>query len=269
MSSTDPSDRTPEDNEAYEARVIEAVWQRAENDLYRPPDEMPFHNTEHFSFVHDRAMQHCEYVEAHGKRPDRFAIRLAAILHDANYHENLAAANTRLLYAAKSITKPFESKEAYSAWIAVNILSEHHVQPQTIRKVQQMILATNVNNMPRTLNDRILVRADLDNISGPNRPFVINTLRLVREDEIMNGPKNPFSHIAFLHGILTTYLQKDLCFGDFDRDVYNRMFHRPALRNLARISAESIQTTIRRLGVTAFSIAPTLRNWFSDSIPSE
>lgn len=247
---------------AFEERIVSSLWRHTEENYYRPPEEMPFHNTEHFSFVHDRTVEYCDYVEQHGKKPDRFALRLAAILHDAGYYENLDEVNARLIRDGL-IDKPLGSKEAYSAWIAEDILGSYQVDPATISRVKRMIMATNVNNIPRTLNEKILVRADLDNISGPKRPFVMNTLRLVREDEILNGPKNPFEQIAFLHSILTTYTQKDLCFGDFDRDIYNRLFKNPAQRNIARISADSIRTTIRQLGSVAFNIAPGLRDFFT------
>lgn len=246
-----------ETREQFEERVVTSLMSQAERGLYKPPAEMPYHNSEHMHFVHDRVVEYCDYVEGHGKRPDRFALRLAAVLHDASFHEDLSLVNQRLLNAGR-ITKPLPSKEHYSAWLAEPLLESYGIEPKIIKKVQRLIKKTNVDYDPRTLDEKILVRADLDNISGPKKPFVMNTLKLVREAEILNGPKNPFERIAISYAVLNKYVSKDLCFGEFDKSIYERTFKRPALANIARIADNEIRSTVHHLGQRAIAALPSL-----------
>ena len=81
----------------------------------------------------------------------------------------------------------------------------------------------------------------------------------VREAEKLDGPKNPFERIAFLHGILSEYVSKDLCFGEFDKDVYDRTFKSPALANIARIATHNIRGTVNKIGKQALTILPSLK----------
>lgn len=252
-----PIEALEETREQFEERVINSVMANAETLFYKKPEAMPYHNTEHMHFVHDRVLEYCDYVERHGKRPDRFALRLAAIMHDANFHEDLAMANERLLSTGQ-IKQPLKSKEDYSAWLAGPLLESYGVQPKVIKKVQRLAKKTNVEADPLTLDEKILVRADLDNISGPRMPFIMNTLKLVREAEILNGPKNPFERIAISYQVLNRYISKDLCFGDFDRDFYDRSFRRPAAANIARIADNEIRSTVHHLGKRALFALPSL-----------
>lgn len=247
----------PESREQFEERVIMSVYRHAEGGLYRTSDKMPYHNRDHMSFVHDRVVQYCDYVESYGKKPDRFALRLAAILHDAAYYDNLIMVNAKLT-ATKLISKPFKTQEDYSAWIAGPLLESYGVGNQTINKVQRLIKKTHFEANPNSLEAKILVRADLDNISGPEQSFVMNTLKLVREAEILNGPKNPFERIAFSYQILNKYAQKDLSFGDFDIDIYKRTFKDPAKANIARIADHNVRRTISRIGSVASTVLPSL-----------
>lgn len=246
-----------ETRERFEERVVASLLSHAERSLYKTPSEMPYHNTEHMHFVHDRALEYCDYAEQHGKRPDRFALRLAAILHDANFHEDLALVNQRLLSTGR-VSIPLVSKEHYSAWLTEPLLESYGIEPKTIKKVQRLIKKTNVDYDPKTLDEKILVRADLDNISGPKKPFIMNTLKLVREAEILNGPKNPFERIAISYAVLNKYIGKDLCFGEFDKSIYERTFKKPALANIARIADNEIRSTVHHLGQRAIAALPSL-----------
>lgn len=248
-----------ESREEFQERVIASVMHHAETNLYRGPEILPYHNTEHMRFVHDRVVSYCDYAEENGKRPDRFALRLAAILHDAGYHEDHARTSEGLM-ARGWIKSPLQNKEAYSEWLAGPLLESYGLEEKTVTKVQRLIKKTNVSTTPKTLDEKILVRADLDNISGPTQHFVMTTLKLVREAEIMNGPKNPFERIAISFRTLNEYASKDLCFGDFDRDIYDRTFRRPAHANIARIAENNIRSTIGELGKRALAIVPGIHD---------
>lgn len=252
-----PSFEHPETREQYEARVIQSVIRHAERHLYQSEEELPFHNVEHMHFVHNKVVEYGEYVRMHGEQPDMFALRLAAILHDAHYREDVSLVSKQFI-DRESITEPFGSKESYAGWIAGQLLQSYGVETATIHTVQECIYATNVSVEPVTLEQKMLVRADLDNIAGPHATFIMNTLKLVKEAELLNGPKNPLERIVFSYTILQDYISRDLCFGEFDRDFYYRAFKQPAMANIARITEQNVRTTIALLGKKALGILPSL-----------
>lgn len=257
MNTTDTFAEHRESPEQFETRVISSVYIHAAQYFYMGSERMPYHNDEHMFFVHDKVVEYGEYCKENGQEVDMFALRLAAILHDANYHEDLSYASSKFI-SRGFIKEPFESKEAYSAWSGDILLESYGVSLETRKKVKSYILATDFQNDPETLEEKILVRADLDNIAGPRSTFLENTLKLVREAELMSGPKNPFERISFSYNVLQEYLSKDLCFGDFDRDFYYKTFKKPALANTARITEQNIKTAIRLLGKRALSLLPSL-----------
>lgn len=247
----------PETREQYEERVIQSVMVHAERNLYPREEELPYHNVDHMRFVHSKVVEYGEYVRSHGEQPDMFSLRLAAILHDSNYRDDVSVVSNQLI-SRGVIAGPFDSKESYAGWIAGQLLESYGVEADTIQTVQKCIYATNVAVEPVTLEEKMLVRADLDNIAGPKATFIMNTLKIVKEAELLNGPKNPFERITFSCAILQDYINKDLCFGDFDRDVYYRTFKKPALANTARITEQNVRTTVSLLGKKALGILPSL-----------
>lgn len=257
MDITDNHHLDHESPERFQERVLESVYLHAYAHYYHDAEKLPYHNTDHMAFVHDKAVEYGDYVRENGQEVDMFALRLSAILHDANYHEDIRYVSEQLL-SRGLIQEPFESKEAYAAWTGDLLLESYGVDPATRQKVGKCIIATNFAYTPETIEEKILVRADLDNIAGPKATFLENTLKLVREAELLSGPKNPLERISISYAVLQEYLNKDLCFGDFDRDVYYKTFKKPALANTGRIAEQNIKTTLRLLGQRTLSLLPSL-----------
>lgn len=214
-------------------------------------DQMPFHNIDHALHTDHKTAEYLDYVTENCLRIDGFAVRFAALMHDANYHHNMREVNA--FFRRPTATEdPFPSKESYASWQAMRLAQEDYgIHTRQAKRIGRTIMGTHVDVQPVSLGQKILVRADLDNISGPQQPFLVNTLRLVREAEMLDGPKNPLERVAFLHSILSSYVGKDLCLGDFDRDVYNTLFRDPAAVNIARLASHNVRSSFHALGGVA------------------
>lgn len=216
---------------------------------------VPFHNFEHAMGVYRRAMEYCDYVEANGLKVNRFAVGLAAVLHDARYVDNIETAFETYEYFGL-IRNKFKSKEDYSAVLSGMLLEELEVDQNTIREVKGLIRATQAGRKPETLEQKIIVRSDLDNISKQYDSFFEGTMRLVEESQTLakyhGKPVNAPLQIMYLsRDILNQYLTNDLCFGDFDRDTYDKVFRNPSLANITRlthhIAFEAVKALISHL----------------------
>lgn len=240
---------------SFEENVLNSV-RNGLHRYYRPEGdgngEMPFHNIEHAIKTEDKVIEYIQYVRDNGQEVDEFSLRFAALMHDAGHHENIDRLSFKLPYK-------FSSKEEYAGWLADVLAQSYGVEEERRDKIRRLIISTSSIETPETMEEKILCRADLDNISGPNVSFFVNTLNLVKEAENANSSKNPFDTIAKLQAILEEYLSKDLCLGDFDRELYDHFFRHPALANITRITSLNIHSTIRSLGDMAIRILPSLK----------
>lgn len=260
-----PYRETPEDRHQ---RIFSAVMTHAEQYLYpafiedcqRPGTfvEVPFHNFPHATGTYKRAVALCDYAEENNREPDREALAFAPVLHDADVVRDLAAITTALKRTKIIRNKP-RNKEGLSAIKAGLLLESFGVEPACIGKTKRLIRVTAADVIPRTLEEKIMVRADLGNITQDGESFLLNTLKIVREAELLNGPKNPYERMLFLHGLLSQYISHDLSLGAFDKDNYDRLFRRPAFANTARLSASEIVRSVRSLGRKATETLPSLR----------
>lgn len=243
-----------QDQEEFDNYVLEQV-RNSLSDYYLPsgskPGELPFHNIDHALISEKNGIDYCKYVAQNGIKVDEFSIRFALLLHDAGYFENLDEVNNSNLFPF------FETKEAYSKFLAKKLAQELGVSKPRINKLGKLILITNVKSEPITIEEKIMVRSDLDNVSGPYFGFFKNTMKLIEEAEMLNGPMNPIERAVALHDILNEYLSKDLSFGEFDKEFYVKQFKNPAIANIARISRLNIHNTIKDIGGIASKIFQT------------
>src|SRR5690606_4011361 len=105
-------DRWLQELDPFQRGVLLEVISVAQSELYPStvpiPDEsnsegfaearVPFQNFEHALGVYKRAMEYCDYVESNGCKVNRFAIALAAVLHDARYADDLDKASQTYKY---------------------------------------------------------------------------------------------------------------------------------------------------------------------------
>lgn len=227
----------------FDHEQFRSLWRDAENQY---TDDLEQHNFRHAQEVLWDAMCLADQCEAHGLVVNRKALSEAALLHDAGLHRNF-------------MHYRFESEEAYSAAILGILAPNHGLQPEDIAVGQQAILSTRAGAEPLTLEDKIMVRADLMNMSGDyESTFLPTTERLMAEDQaIALSRGKPFDPLQFKRNSIKTiaaYLGHDLSLGPFDDPKW---LERP-VSNLWRMIAETateeqlpIREFIRHLGSSA------------------
>ena len=171
-------------------------------------------------------------LEARGLTIAKGALAVAAAWHDAGYHQD-------------HVSKGFETKEAYSAALLEEYLSNKH-----IGEFEKSIMLSSINATwaqypdPRTPHELIMHRADIANIGGPTDEFIDNSLKLWAETQHISGKK--ISWQKYVDGatefIRLTYAEHDseslenfIDPSDTTVDVNNIPFREQALRNIAAL----------------------------------
>jgi predicted metal-dependent HD superfamily phosphohydrolase len=135
---------------------------------------LPYHNFRHALSVAaegDRIVDRCR---AAGIAIDADVVHYACLLHDAGYRDNHTA-------------RGFESKEAYSAHLAADVLGRCGVDAGTVAAVREAILSTHCDARCATLEARAVRAADLSGLAAEYASFRDDALKLKREHELMTG----------------------------------------------------------------------------------
>jgi predicted metal-dependent HD superfamily phosphohydrolase len=148
---------------------VEAIKQAAEN-LYSP--RLPYHNFGHALAVLREADGIVSRCRAEGVPVDADVVRLAALFHDAGFHEDHAGLG-------------FPSKEAYSAELARRELQRRGVAPDVVDRVCEAILSTHHDSICRNNESKAVRAADLAGLAADYQMFKRNSLRLKQEHELM------------------------------------------------------------------------------------
>lgn len=135
---------------------------------------LPYHNFDHVLQVILAGEEIMEKCRADGIAFDEDAVYYAMLLHDAGFHEDHRALG-------------FESKEAYSAALARQFLERMSISQSIISKVVSAILCTHVDGRCRTVEDRIVRRADISGMASGYDQFRADTVNLKQELEILSG----------------------------------------------------------------------------------
>lgn len=137
-------------------------------------DRLPYHNFNHALQVIGAGRVLMEKCREEDIEFDEDAVYYAMLLHDAGFQEDHEAMG-------------FDSKEAYSAYLAVELLEEMNVPEATVRKVESAILCTHVEGCCRSIEDKIVRRADLAGMAADYDCFRKDTVNLKRELELLTG----------------------------------------------------------------------------------
>lgn len=175
---------------------------------YEPKVE--YHGWEnHILYSFDRAMELCDEAEAHGLQPNRLVIGLAILWHDSGISHDLLAAEPH----------GFDSKEAYSAFIAGKVLPEYGLDDETVRQVQQEIMTTKAGEPYVSLESVIVCRADLGNVASDYEFFEDNSFLYKAEIEEACGDDIALTTFAYeAERKLAQLIIRDAPLGDWDRD---------------------------------------------------
>lgn len=140
--------------------------------LYDPA--LPYHNFGHARAVAaegERIVGHCRAADI---PIDADVVHYACLLHDAGYRDDHASLG-------------FDSKEAYSAHLAGEVLDRCGVDARTVAAVRQAILSTHCDARCASIEDRVVRAADLSGLAREFADFRDDALRLKREHELMTG----------------------------------------------------------------------------------
>lgn len=140
--------------------------------LYDP--KLPYHNFGHAYTVMLEGQAIVERCREENIAIDAEAVYYALLFHDAGFHEDETALG-------------FESKEAYSAHLAKQTLSDCGISAEVIKKVEAAILSTHCDALCYSNEDRAVRAADLSGLAIDYNEFKENTVKLKQEFELMYG----------------------------------------------------------------------------------
>ena len=141
-------------------------------EMYDP--KLHYHNFEHIRYVMEEGNKILAKCKAEGVEIDEAVIYYAILFHDAGFIED-------------HIGKGFDSKEAYSADTAAKTLQTYGIDADTVQKVKQAIMATHVDALCLSNEDRLVRAADLAGLAADYTVFKQNTVDLKNELAMMTG----------------------------------------------------------------------------------
>ena len=135
---------------------------------------LPYHNFQHALSVAEEGRRIVSRCRAEGIAIDANVVHYACLLHDAGYREDHTA-------------RGFESKEAYSADLADDVLERCGVDRRTAAAVHEAILSTHCDAHCGTGEARAVRAADLSGLAAEFASFRDDALKLKCEHELMTG----------------------------------------------------------------------------------
>lgn len=232
-------------------KQVGTLWSAAEEQYI----DLPYHNFPHAVDALQVAMILTDVCEGHGKTPDRKALAGAALFHDAGYHKD---------------SGNHDSKESYSAAIFAGLAPSAGYGESEIAIGRQAIMATKVGAKPESIEDKILLRADLNNVCGDYLgSFLVKTRLLWQEARLLEERRGyNVSDVTFILNslkVLRGYFANDLSLGEFEKDSW-RGHAATNLRILGQEVKEELKAStandIQKFGKTA--VAKLLRIGRSD-----
>ncbi len=189
--------------------------------------DLPYHNFEHVRETLDSAELIIRHCHSENIRIDPAVIYYALLFHDAGYHEDHWALGHR-------------SKEAYSAALAAEVLPEFGVNAARIQKTREAILATERDARFVSADQKVVRAADLSGMAAPYDEFLVKSLNLRREFELLHGA--PMSWSAWQENsreVIGFYLTQEIRLtGYFYNESGESAFHSAVRSNLERLLAE-------------------------------
>lgn len=190
--------------------------------LYDP--KLNYHNFEHIRYVMEEGNKILAKCKTEGVEIDEAVVYYAILFHDAGFIEN-------------HISKGFDSKEAYSADIAEKTLQTNGIDPDTVQKVKQAIMATHVDALCLSNEDRLVRAADLAGLAADYKIFKQNTVDLKNELAMMNGKTiswDQWKQIAADR--IELFLREELYLtSDYYNDQGESKFHQNTRDNVKRL----------------------------------
>jgi predicted metal-dependent HD superfamily phosphohydrolase len=157
--------------------VAKPTVEEAAAALYDPV--LPYHNFRHALAVAEEGRRIVDRCRAAGIVIDADVVHYACLLHDAGYRDDHAA-------------RGFESKEAYSAELAADVLDRCGVDRRVAAAVREAILSTHCDAHCASVEARAVRAADLSGLGADFASFRDDAVKLKHEHEIMTGEDLPW-----------------------------------------------------------------------------
>lgn len=203
---------------------VEAIKQAAAA-LYS--STLPYHNFSHALEVVKAAEHILNECRSEGVQVDGDVVLLAALFHDAGFHEDHGRMG-------------FASKEAYAAELARRELGSRGLPPQFVDQVCEAILSTHRDGICRSNEAKAVRAADLSGLAADYNVFKRNSVRLKAEHELLSQARVPWPEWrerAIEH--VELFLRQDLA---LTRDYFDAkgqsVFHRLTRENLRRLQTD-------------------------------
>ncbi len=209
-----------------ESAYIQDEWLEQEARKYYSP-ELHYHNFSHIESVLAAGREIIARCRDEGVRIDDEVVYYALLLHDAGYRED-------------HIKKGFDSKEAYSAQIARNLLSKGDHTEAFIAKVEKAIMATHRDGTFVSTEQKAVRAADLSGLAADYEVFRGNTDNLRKEQELLTGESIDWEDWKKrVDKVISFYLSQEIRITSYFTDGQGKsIFHQRTSENLRRLMAE-------------------------------
>lgn len=193
---------------------------------------LPYHNFEHALAVAQAARGIADRCHNEGVPVDADVVWLAALFHDAGFHED-------------HVQLGFPHKEAYSAELARRELSRHGLPAPVVDQVCDAILSTHCDGVCRNNEAKVLRAADLAGLAADYAAFKRNSVRLRDEHELLSHKRVPWAQWRVQSADrVELFLRQDLA---LTRDYFDpegrSVFLLRAQENLRRLRADPSDAT--------------------------
>ncbi len=182
--------------------------------------DLPYHNFSHALKVVKKCEDLIKRCARYGISVDKKVILIAALFHDVEYEKTIKG----------------KTKEEHSADIARRELLKLGYSKSFIKKVEELILATNYEATPKTPEEKILRAADLSNLAGEYKMFLKNNNLLKKEYEYLNKvslTKKQWKEKT--RNTILYFLSQDIKLTpEHDNKKGKSIFHISALRNIKK-----------------------------------
>ncbi len=205
---------------------IQDDWMEEQVKKYYSP-RLPYHNFGHIEKVILAGRSIVDRCRDEGIRVEDEVVYYALLFHDAGYLED-------------HIKKGFDTKEAYSARIARELLSKAKHAEAMIVKVEKAILATHRDGAFISTEQKAVRAADLSGLATDYEEFRQNTEDLHREHEFLNNCTISWDEWKLrVAEVLSFYLSQEIRITSyFTNGKGKSVFHQIASENLRRLMAE-------------------------------
>lgn len=191
-------------------------------------DGLHYHNFDHVLRVIDAGARMLEQCRKEGVEIDEEAVYYAILLHDAGFNED-------------HVAKGFASKEAYSAHLADQLLTEMGVDADVIGTVHTAILGTHVDAHCLSNEDKLVRFADLWGLAADYEQFKLDTVNLKLESEMLGGRRISWDDWkAMAVARINCFLREDMdLLSDYYDENGNSVFHAKVKENLDLLMADN------------------------------